>query len=154
MSMEIRLLKREDIPPAMALVWRVFSEFEAPEYSAEGVDTFRAFIEPEAINRMKDAGELRLWGAFAGGELRGVLALRREAHISLFFVEKEYHRQGIGRALWECCAQACRAAGAERVTVNSSPYAVEIYRRLKFTETDAEQTQNGIRFVPMEFSLF
>jgi GNAT superfamily N-acetyltransferase len=153
-SIGIQLLGREDIAPAMALVWRVFSEFEAPEYSAEGVDTFRAFIEPEAINHMKDAGELRLWGAFAGGELRGVLALRGEAHISLFFVEKEYHRQGIGRALWECCAQACRAAGAERVTVNSSPYAVTVYRRLGFAETAIGQTQNGIRYVPMEFSLF
>lgn len=151
--MEVRELEREDIAPAMAFVWRVFAEFEVPEYSAEGVETSRAFIAPEKINRMRNTGELRLWGTFLDGVLRGVLAVRGEAHISLFFVEKENHRQGIGRALWTHYADACRAAGIHHITVNSSPYAVEVYCRLGFTETDAEQTRNGIRYIPMECAL-
>ncbi|MGM9541909.1 MAG: GNAT family N-acetyltransferase [Candidatus Limivicinus sp.] len=36
-------------------------------------------------------------------------------------------------------------------TVNSSPYAVEVYRHLGFTPTDTEQLTNGIRYTPMRF---
>ena len=41
-------------------------------------------------------------------------------------------------------------SGHERVTVHSSPYAVEIYSRMGFEPTDTEQTVNGLRFIPME----
>lgn len=36
-------------------------------------------------------------------------------------------------------------------TVNSSPYAVEVYRHLGFFPTDTEQVTNGIRYTPMRF---
>ena len=36
-------------------------------------------------------------------------------------------------------------------TVNSSPYAVEVYRHLGFVPTDTEQLTNGIRYTPMRF---
>ncbi|WP_347567129.1 GNAT family N-acetyltransferase [Alistipes finegoldii] len=48
----------------------------------------------------------------------------------------------------------CRTDPAvSRITVNSSPYAVEIYRRLGFTATDAERVTDGIRFTPMTYLL-
>ena len=36
-------------------------------------------------------------------------------------------------------------------TVNSSLYAVEVYRHLGFVPTDTEQLTNGIRYTPMRF---
>jgi len=36
---------------------------------------------------------------------------------------------------------------------NSSPYAVEIYRHLGFEPTDTEQAVNGLRFIPMKFTM-
>jgi len=36
----IRSLKEDAIAPAMALVWRVFEEFEAPDYEPEGITEF------------------------------------------------------------------------------------------------------------------
>jgi hypothetical protein len=42
-------LKREGYKPALALIWRVFLEFEAPALSKEGIDTFKAFIAYEGI---------------------------------------------------------------------------------------------------------
>ena len=35
-------------------------------------------------------------------------------------------------------------------TVNSSPYAHEIYKHLGFFDTDSEQCINGLRFYPMK----
>jgi len=146
-------MRSEEIAPAMELVWRVFCEFEAPLYEPEGTAEFRNFIRPENITHKTDMREMRLWGAFLDGTLRGVLAERGVGHISLLFVQREFHRQGISRALFEYYAQFCRQAGIRRITVNSSPYAVEIYRRLGFAETNTEQTQNGIRFTPMAYIL-
>ncbi|QGQ48658.1 GNAT family N-acetyltransferase [Metabacillus sediminilitoris] len=40
-----------------------------------------------------------------------------------------------------------------KLTVNSSPYALGIYHRLGFVESDKEQTINGIRFTPMSYFL-
>ena len=151
--METRALRPEEIEIAMMLVWQVFCEFEAPQYEPEGVAEFQNFIQPENIADKADIGEMHLYGAFLDDALRGVLAERGAGHISLLFVQKEFHRQGISRALVQYYVKLCKEAGVKCITVNSSPYAVEIYRRLGFTETGTEQTKNGIRFTPMACTL-
>ena len=60
-----------------------------------------------------------------------------------------YHRRGIGNKLFD----AMRRYYAHPVfTVNSSPYAVEVYRHLGFVPTDEEQSADGLRFTPMQYS--
>jgi GNAT superfamily N-acetyltransferase len=161
--MEIRALQRSDVGQAMGLVWDVFSEFEAPGYERQGVDEFRRYIESDAVALRMESGEFRLWGGFEDGAMAGVIAIRpREpgapkngfkgyGHISLLFVRKEYHRRGIARALFETAKQTCAASGAKEITVNSSPYAVEAYRRIGFAPADEEKNVNGIRYTPMKF---
>ncbi len=142
--MEIRKILPAGLPEAMNLVWKVFQEFEAPDYPQEGVDEFRRFID----GQMEEM-TIEMYGAFEKGKLLGVIATRSEGgHIALFFVKKENHSQGIGRKLFDYIVPLCES---ERITVNSSPYAAGIYRRLGFSDTDKEQLTNGIRYVPMEF---
>lgn len=160
--MEIRALKEQDLVYATRLVWDVFSEFEAPGYEQQGVDEFRRYIESNAVATRMNTGELKLWGGFEGGVLTGVIAIRERepgapktdfngyGHISLLFVRKEYHRRGQARALFETAKQACAESGAKEITVNSSPYAVEAYRRMGFAPTDEERCVNGIRYTPMK----
>ena len=140
----VRRLTGEEIPQALALCWRVFQEFEAPEYSQEGIDHFRASLEDQERIR-----ELTVYGAFDGGKLAGTLCMRAPQHIGGFFVDPAYHRRGIGKKLFA----AMRRDYARQVfTVNSSPYAVEVYRHLGFVPTDEEQTVDGLRFTPMQYS--
>lgn len=41
----------------------------------------------------------------------------------------------------------------QEFTVNSSPYAVEIYKRLGFAQEDAERfSPEGLRYTPMRFT--
>ena len=77
-----------------------------------------------------------------------MLAMREPQHISLFFVKEAWHRQGVGRLLFDAMR---RDYAAQVFTVNSSPYAVEVYRHLGFVPTDTEQLTNGIRYTPMRF---
>ena len=137
----VRRLSREEIPRALELCWRVFLEFEAPEYSPEGTAAFRASLDNPERNRQMD-----YYGAFDGETLVGVLSMRAPRHIAGFFVDAAYHRRGIGRRLFE----AMRQDYARReFTVHSSPYAVEVYRHLGFEPADTEQVTDGLRYTPM-----
>lgn len=153
MGEHVRPLGAEDVREAMALVHMVFSQFEAPEYSPQGVAEFEDYIRPENIRRHMEDHSMLLWGWFGENGLAGVLACCPLAHISLLFVDPLYHRRGIARALLNPWLALCRRQGAAVLTVNSSPYAEPIYRRLGFTPVDGEQCVNGIRFVPMKREL-
>ncbi len=144
MRIEIAKLHRSRLQEAMDLVWETFVEFEAPEYSEEGILTFHNFICSE-----RELESLEFFGAEIGGAVVGVLAMRGD-HISLFFVKEEVQNQGIGRALWEYFLGQCQA---EEITVNSSPYVVPIYGRMGFQAVDEEQLTDGIRYTPMTLTL-
>lgn len=151
---DIRPLREAEIQTASALVRRVFAEFEAPDYAQEGIDVFHRFIAPEALTEQFRSDSLKLWGACRQDTLAGVAAVRNQNHICLLFVDKSYHRQGIARALFSAVRDFCSTDPAiSRITVNSSPYAVGIYRKLGFTATDAERIADGIRFTPMVYIL-
>ncbi len=140
--MDIIKISKEKLPEALDLVWKVFQEFEAPEYSQEGINEFRRFLDAQLSELTID-----VYGAYENDRLLGVIATRNEgSHIALFFVDKKYHGRGIGKQLFRHIVPFCSSA---EITVNSSPYAVKIYRRLGFRDTDAEQLTNGIRYVPM-----
>lgn len=139
----VRRLRAGEIPDALALIWNVFLQFEAPEYSAEGIATFRASLEDEERIR-----RLAFYGAFEGKKLVGVLCIRAPQHIAGFFVDAAYHRRGIGRTLFETMRQDY---DRQVFTVHSSPYAVGFYRQLGFVSTQPEQITDGLRYTPMRF---
>lgn len=59
-----------------------------------------------------------------------------------------HQRQGIGRKLWNFLREN---SSSKTITVNSSPYAVPVYHKLGFIDTDTEQLSDGIRYIPMKF---
>ena len=91
---------------------------------------------------------MQFYGAFDENSLIGTISMREPQHIGGFFVKADYHRKGIGRSLFETM---CRDYNVQEFTVNSSPYAVEVYKHLGFKAADDEQNVNGIRFVPMKY---
>lgn len=143
-NLVIRKLNIEEIPTALSLVWNVFLQFEAPDYTEEGVAEFRSSVWNDNYLKM-----LTFYGAFQNESLVGVLATRSEGnHIALFFVDSEYQNKGIGKALFK---SACKNNTTGKITVNSSPFAVPIYRSFGFNDTNTQQEKNGIRFTPMEY---
>jgi GNAT superfamily N-acetyltransferase len=139
---------------ACRIVRESFSSFVAPDYSAEGVREFLKYADPVAMRRRFREGHVVLL-AVAGERILGVMEIREFRHISLLFVDRADHRQGVARDLLNKALEICteeRPSLAE-ITVFSSPYAVEIYEHLGFRRTGPERTCTGIRFIPMSLTL-
>ncbi|RGU94777.1 GNAT family N-acetyltransferase [Clostridium sp. AF15-17LB] len=152
--MDTRILKEQELLPALHLVWEVFAEEVAPSYSPEGVEEFRNFIKYDNICPMFRRGELLFFGAFEDNELKGTMAFRRDGHISLFFVCRDSQGRGIGRSLCEAAAAYCaQVLRVDKATVNAAPGAVAHYESLGFQAAGEEQVVNGIRFLPMELAI-
>lgn len=139
----IRKLNEREIQSAIELSLEVFMVFEAPEYSQEGIDEFKRFL-----NNQNEVSKLVFFGAFSQNTILGVLAMRQN-HISLLFVKQEYHKRGIGKELFMYMLQQ---TNGETITVNSSPYAKEFYRNLGFKSINDEQIKHGIRYTPMIYN--
>lgn len=71
--MDTRILKEQELLPALHLVWEVFAEEVAPSYSPEGVEKFRNFIKYDNICPMFRRGEILFFGAFEDNELKGTM---------------------------------------------------------------------------------
>lgn len=142
--MEIKKISGSQISEAVDLIWTTFLQFEAPDYSDKGIESFKNFIENKDI-----INSLEFWGAYDNNKLNGIIATNESRkHICCFFVRAECHRQGIGRKLWEHLLNHNQNS---IITVNSSPYAVPVYHKLGFTDTNSEQLTDGMRYTPMKF---
>ena len=136
------------------LVLRVFDQFVAPDYPEQGVQEFRSYITPEQLIE-RYIGDHDVLVARHAEKILGVIEIRQYHHISLFFVDADFHNQGIGKVLFQRAIALCKEKLSElsQISVNSSPYAVPVYRKLGFRETEEEQFKNGMRYQPMSLDL-
>lgn len=134
------------------MIWDVFCEFEAPYYSEEGNKIFKEFINSQRLASDIRNNGFKIYCCFEDDVLVGVLALRNLTHISLLFVKKSHHRRGIAKELLNLAAADILRYNPDtkELTVNSSPYAVEIYNRMGFAATDTMREKNGIIYMPMK----
>jgi GNAT superfamily N-acetyltransferase len=147
----IRELARGEEAAVAELVMRMFHAYVGHEYGDRGVEEFAGYADSSALRDRFDSGECLILVALCNDELVGMIELRGTDHLSMLFVDDRFHRRGIARALLEGAIQRLAGPGAElsNIEVNSSRYAIPIYRRLGFEISGPEQTVNGITFTPM-----
>ena len=147
----IRTINENEWEEAMNLAWDTFILYEAPEYTKEGITSFRNFVRDPILKTLFIEGKYNVLAAFNNNIIVGIISVRNETHISLLFVDSEYHKKGIARRLVEkTFERTYEKYGKREMTVNSSPYAVGFYHKMGFVDTDIEQTTDGIRYTPMK----
>ena len=136
------------------LIEEVFNEFIAPEYSEEGINKFKNHIELNSLLFRKENGSI-FTVAVDKEKIIGIVEIRDLNHISLFFVNKKYHGNGIGGILIKSAIKESQSIypNIKTFTVNSSSYAKKVYEKLGFNQTQEEQIKNGLCFIPMELLL-
>lgn len=92
-------MKQNELRKTLELIHRVFTEFEAPYCSGEGVKTFFEFTEISSIQKGIGLGELDFWVCEDNEEIIGTIAMKNRTHICMLFVDKRYHRQSIQQSL-------------------------------------------------------
>lgn len=146
----IRPLYKSEWEEAMQLAWDTFVLFEAPEYSKEGIKNFKNFVRDPILKTLFLEEKYRTLAAFYNGLMVGIIGVRNENHISLLFVDSEFHRKGIAtRLVKKMMEETAVKYGKREMTVNSSPYAVGFYHKLGFKDLSNEITTDGIRYTPM-----
>ena len=150
-----RKIEKEELQKALDLVHIVFDEFEAPNYSKEGVESFYKFTSMDNMLEQYINGSLYFYGCFVNDIIVGMIAVRDFIHISLLFVDKHYHKQGIARSLFNNILKICieKNPPLQSITVNSSTYAVGFYHKLGFVDISSEQVLDGIIFTPMKLKI-
>lgn len=139
----LRELETGEIPRAAELVRRVFMEYNAPCYGEKGLETFLSFITEQNLREQLQKHGMRLFGAFDGYSLLGVLALSRGEYINLLFTDGSNHRQGIAGALVQRAAEECRKAGNPGLSVNADLSAVPAYRAMGWYPPKRSVTASG-----------
>lgn len=153
----IRKITAAEAKSAMALALEVFMEFEAPDYSPAGAETFRRDIveNPEFLQKVQQ-GICPVYGAFDADEIVAMMGMRSSrTHINLAFTKKEYQRKGIARAIFSYLLDDVRKdnPALETLTLNSSPYGIPFYLSIGFKPLTGEQEIDGIRFTPMQYTV-
>lgn len=153
-SATIRPLALTELDTAFQLIWEVFQQFVSPDYTKEGSQSFYTeFVQGQAFRDTFAAGEERMFGAYVGRELAGVLSLSRKNTVSCVFVKGAYHRRGIGRQLFGAVIRELRSQGVATMRLNASPYAVPFYHAIGFVDTGDQADYKGIRYTPMQLTL-
>ena len=133
--MQIRQLQVNEYDRALTLSLDVFIQCGKNDFDEEGLETFKSFIYNKDL-----VNELTIYGAFEGESLIGLIATKNEGkHISLFFITPMYHGKGIGKRLFEAAIQD---KPVSEMTVNSSSYAIPIYRKFGFEPICEYRAQN------------
>ena len=150
MNYIIRQATPDDVLPALDLALRVFNEFEAPVFEPGAAAKFRADCTDngEYIENYK-TGRHMMFIAVNSVKIIGIVNERGNGHISMLFVDGEFHRQGIATKLMERIVCELKLQGFGKITVNSSPYGLPFYHNFGFLPADTEQRKDGFIFTPM-----
>jgi len=150
-GLRIRVAVPEDSENISKLICRLVEKFIASEFSSQGREFLLSTMTADAINQNMQSG-YRYHVAEIDGLLMGVVAVRDNAHLYHLFVAEQFHRQGIAKKLWHFAMQQCQRDGnTGEFTVNSSAYALGIYKKLGFVAQSGPQEKNGVVFYPMKF---
>lgn len=153
MEFTVRPVRNDEIDDALELALKVFMEFEAPVYTDEGIETFKNdVIYNDEFRKKVASGENPMLVALDKNIIIGLICIGRPKHISLLFVDKNYHRIGAATALFSALLLSL-PEGTDEITLNASPYGIPFYHKIGFTDVDVQQTANGITFTPMKYKI-
>lgn len=147
---EIRWACRREWEAAMMLVWKAFLQSEGKRCSEEGKSNFYRFITDNELREAFLKGEYPVMVAVDGEAIVGVASIRYHNHLSLLFVDKEYHGRGIGSALLTEVIRYVRGAGERYMSLQAASDAVNFYRKRGFRTIRPEEEFSGIHVTHME----
>jgi GNAT superfamily N-acetyltransferase len=144
----IRLASVHDASDISALIESML-HYRSPVPTGPAPPAFTAQFRPEVLASMLASDAYRYHVANEEAQLIGVIGVRDNRHLLHLFVAESHHRRGIAAALWRHAKAAVLETMPDvEMTVRSSIFAVEVYRRFGFTVA-GPRVDGPICYVPM-----
>ena len=136
------------------IVSTVFNEFVALQYSEEGVIEFYKYANTRALAERSKINHFTII-AEQDNEPVGIIEIRNNNHIPLFFLKPQFQKKGLGKQLLHYAIEVCSQNNTDlqKLTVHATPNAVQAYEKMGFIPENTEQCINGIKFVPMSLKI-
>jgi putative acetyltransferase len=106
-------------------------ELAAEDYDNEQREAWTSRADDEAAFGARLEAALTLL-AVIDGAIAGFASLKGAEEIDMLFVDPEFARQGVGRALVEALTKLAQARGAKRLTTEASDVAKPLFERQGF----------------------
>jgi len=81
--------------------------------------------------------------AIVDGTIAGFASLKGGEEVDMLFVDPEFARQGVGRALIDALTRLAEARGAKRLTTDASDVAKPLFERQGFTAQKRNLVRKG-----------
>ena len=118
----VRWARENEWAPAMKMIWKTFLKFEGRDYTQEGIKNFFDFITDDDLYVAFLKGTYRMMVALDGERVIGAGSIRNRNHLSLLFVDEDYHHMGVGSALLTgLCDYLKREAGECSMSLKAAP---------------------------------
>ena len=144
----IRPATPEDILPALDFAQGIFEQYVLPDFEPPASERLRIHMDTEEQIQAYQEGGWAMFVAMAGERIVGMACERDGCHIRKLYVDGAWHRRGIATALLDAIINSM---AADRITINSSRYALQFYMKYGFVPTDTEQNKDGFVFTPMVY---
>lgn len=139
----IKELLGKDKKEGLYLARYVFKQSKDGTYTDEGFKTFCNFT-----TTIEKSNLYRVYGLFDNNILIGIISTNEDkSGIKLFFIKKEYQGKGFAKLLMNVVLENNKNSF---ITVNSSRYAIPVYKSFGFEVVDIEQKKEGLYFTPMK----
>jgi predicted GNAT family N-acyltransferase len=150
MSTCLRIVTSDDSEAISALVQDSFQKLAAADWDDEAQQVFIANASTES---MAKALQSAVYAAseFSDGQPTGFILFPKPSLLGMLFVNPNRLGQGIARRLWEAARAHIESVypDVKTIELNSTPYAVNIYRALGFVPISTEFVVDGCRATRM-----
>jgi ribosomal protein S18 acetylase RimI-like enzyme len=148
--MIIRRVRKEDVPEIVKLVKKTFKRFIAPTFTKKAAQFRIAKIaeKSEELVTKEHISFVALIGKTIVGVVDGRIE-KRKGHIRWLFVDKRYHKQGIGKILMDKIESVMKKK-VKVVKLNASIYALDFYHRIGYKKTRGIVNRKGAYTHPMK----
>ena len=146
----IREIKKEEYELAGKLIWDTYLKTEAKNDTLDGQNRFYTeFVDGDDLNNMLNNETLHLFGYYDDDTLMGLISFMNNGYIMHLFVGMDYMHRGIARKLLEFIFKEAKNQGFNSVTLDSSVYALDFYKKLGFKELGDKIVEDGMAYIPL-----
>lgn len=149
---EVRRATARDAQAISALI-ESLSHYRSPNAVGAVPEEFSAGYATARIQDHILGGNVRYLVAIVSDSVVGVIGIGEGPRVQHFFVDGRFHRQGVGRALWDRAKadvlNGIAEGDEEVIEVRSSIHAVPVYERFGFNVCGAAVEGVGVTYLPM-----